>query len=121
VSTLKEEVRRWLPDVSSSALPKKGIVWAVKFRDQEGRQHFKSIGPKKKDAERVLAEAMREVHRGEFRELPNLSALAHKFGDIFFLSFMHKVLMNLTLVEFLPIALINRPIVLSTNNTSSYL
>ncbi|GFP29329.1 hypothetical protein HKBW3S44_00474 [Candidatus Hakubella thermalkaliphila] len=52
---------------------RKGVVWAVKFRDQERKQHFKTIGPKKKDAERVLAEVMREVHRGEYRELPNLS------------------------------------------------
>lgn len=47
--------------------------YAIKFRDASGRQVLETIGPSKKEAERVLAERMQAVNRGTYKQLQEAS------------------------------------------------
>jgi integrase len=47
----------------------KRISYAIKFRLPDGRQKLETIGPNKKQAERVLARRLEELYGGTYREL----------------------------------------------------
>lgn len=52
---------------------KTGTKWAIRFIDQEGRRRYKTIGARKVDAQKALTEIMGQVHKGEYRELPDIT------------------------------------------------
>lgn len=52
---------------------KSGVTYAIRFRDQTGKRHYKVIGPRKGDAKRALAQVMTQVNKGEWRSLPDIS------------------------------------------------
>jgi integrase len=43
--------------------------YVVRYRDASGKAHHETVGPSKKEAERVLAERMSEINRGVYEEL----------------------------------------------------
>jgi integrase len=47
----------------------KRLSYAIKFRLPDGRQKLETIGPNKKQAERVLAGRLEELYGGQYREL----------------------------------------------------
>lgn len=51
---------------------KSGTVWAIKWRDDSGKQYFKTIG-KRYEAKRALAEILAKINRGEWRPMPDIS------------------------------------------------
>lgn len=44
------------------------ITYYIKYRDPSGKQIKKAIGPRKRDAEHVLTETARKLHRGEYQK-----------------------------------------------------
>ncbi len=60
------------------------ITYSIQYRDLTGKQIKKAIGPRKRDAERVLDHIMRQINQGEYRNLPNIIfyQLAKKWFDI---------------------------------------
>lgn len=59
--------------MARGTIGKRGSTYYVRFYDAEGRQQWESVGSKKKDAEALLAERLRAVHRGEFQKLPDVT------------------------------------------------
>lgn len=48
---------------------KRGNRYAIKYYDPDGTQKWKTVSDSKKEAEKVLTELMRQIHRSEYREL----------------------------------------------------
>ena len=45
----------------------KGFRWVLDYRDQQGRRHWETTKGNRKEAERLLAERVREISRGTYR------------------------------------------------------
>lgn len=52
-------------------------TYYIRYRDLTGREIKKAIGPRKKDAERILSEIMKEIHQGDYKRLPDIT-----FGEL---------------------------------------
>jgi hypothetical protein len=48
----------------------KGFRWVLDYRDQSGRRHWETTKGNRKEAERLLAERIREIGRGTYRAPP---------------------------------------------------
>lgn len=59
-----------------SIVKRKSGNWAIVYPLPDGRQKWETVGRRKKEAERVLNERMRDIHRGQYQELKAIS-----FGD----------------------------------------
>ncbi|GFP21286.1 hypothetical protein HKBW3S06_00512 [Candidatus Hakubella thermalkaliphila] len=59
---------------------KRGAVYAIRYY-ADGKQHWETIGPRKKEADAALAERLRQISRGEFRSLKDcpFTELCDKF------------------------------------------
>ena len=52
---------------------KTGTKWAIRFIDQEETRRYKTIGKRKIDAQKALADIMNQVNNGDYRELPEIT------------------------------------------------
>ena len=52
---------------------KRGATYAIRFFGPDGKRHYKTIGPRKGDAERALRRIMNKVDRGEWRPVPDIT------------------------------------------------
>jgi Phage integrase, N-terminal SAM-like domain len=60
----------------------KGLRWVLDYRDQQGRRHWETTKGNRKEAERLLADRVREISRGTYRrpaERVSFEDLAQKF------------------------------------------
>ena len=63
---------------------KGGTTYAIRFYGQDGKRNYKTIGPRRGDAERALRQIMGKVDRGEYRPVPDITfkELAGKWLDL---------------------------------------
>lgn len=52
---------------------KNGTKWAIRFIDQDGGRHYKTIGTRRVDAEKALATVMHQNNVGEYRDVPEVT------------------------------------------------
>ena len=60
----------------------KGSRWVLDYRDQQGRRHWETTKGNRKEAERLLAERVREISRGTYQastERVSFDALAEAY------------------------------------------
>jgi len=51
---------------------KGGTTYAIRFCGQDGKRYYKTISPRKGDAERALRQSMNVVDHGEYRPVPDI-------------------------------------------------
>jgi integrase len=55
--------------MARGSVRKRGSIYYAYWRDDSGKQHAKSIGPRKKEADAFLDTVQAEVHAGTYREI----------------------------------------------------
>jgi integrase len=58
--------------VARGSIGKRGNNYHIRYY-VDGKQYWETVGPRKKDAERVLAERIRQINLGEFQILPDVT------------------------------------------------
>jgi len=54
--------------MAQGSIIKRGNKYCIVFRDQDGKQHWKTVGKTKREAERALTQVMGSVNREEFTD-----------------------------------------------------
>lgn len=52
---------------------KTGTKWAIRFIDQDGERHYKTIGTRRVDAEKALAATIHQINVREYRDVPEIT------------------------------------------------
>lgn len=62
--------------MARGTIGKRGNSYYIRYYDLDGKQYWETIGPRKKDAEKALAERLKAINAGEFQKWEDIT-----FGD----------------------------------------
>ncbi len=74
------------------------LSYAIKYRLPDGTQKFETIGPSKKEAERVLSRRLDEINRGAYRDVVDISFA--EFADKWMAEYVRPRLKPSTIVGY---------------------